>query len=600
MTFVLHGLGVSRGVAIGRAVRLDDGHYEVPRRQVGRAERAAECARLDHATATVHREFDLFKRHIPNDAPTEISALLGVHAMILDDPALTEKPRALILERGMNAEWALSETADDLVAIFEAMDDAYLRERKHDVMQVVGRLRKALAGASPATESQPTQANSDPADALQSDAMRVLVANDLAPADMLQFRATGQGEAQRNTVAFCTEVGGRTSHTAILARSMNVPAVVGVHEASQWINDGDWLIIDGEAGAVIVSPDESVLAAYRKRLDEQRAAQRVLAGSRLRPAITRDGREISLEANIELPDDAIAAMQANASAVGLFRSEFLFMNRGELPGEDEQYEAYRRTVEAMQGRPVTIRTLDIGADKALQSEDARPTLGTENPALGLRAIRYSLSEPEMFRTQLRAMLRAATHGPVRILVPMLSTAAEIDATLGHIQQARIELVERGDAVPPPVPVGGMIEIPAAALAIRAFTQKLDFLSIGTNDLIQYTLAIDRTDADVADLYDPLHPAVLGLIALTIRAGEQAGIDVAVCGEMAGDAQLTRLLLGMGLRHFSMQAAQIPYVKAEILGTRFDEAQQLAAQALEQYDARAIRELLRANQSPGSA
>jgi phosphotransferase system enzyme I (PtsI) len=563
-------------------VRLDDSHYEVPRRQISECDRAAECERLDHATAAVHHEFDLFERHIPADAPTEISALLGVHAMILDDPALTEKPRALILERGMNAEWALAETADDLMAVFEAMDDAYLRERKHDVMQVVGRLRKALAGVSNTTPQ---------ADELQSDALRVLVANDLAPADMLQFRATGQGDAQRSTVAFCTEVGGRTSHTAILARSMNVPAVVGVQEASVWIKDGDWLIIDGEAGAVIVAPDEAVLAAYRTRLDEQRAAQHALSGIRLRPAVTRDGREISLEANIELPDDTSAAMQANASAVGLFRSEFLFMNRSELPNEDEQYEAYRRTVEAMQGRPVTIRTLDIGADKTLQSEDARPTVGTENPALGLRAIRYSLSQPEMFRTQLRAMLRAASHGPLRILVPMLSNAAEIDATLAHIEQARAELVERGCAPPPPVPVGGMIEIPAAALSIRAFTQRLDFLSIGTNDLIQYTLAIDRTDSEVADLYDPLHPAVLGLIAMTIRAGEQAGIDVAVCGEMAGDAQLTRLLLGMGLRHFSMQAAQIPYVKAEILGTSFVDAQELAAIALEQHDARAIRKLL---------
>ena len=578
MSFVLHGIGVSRGIAIGRAVCLDAGHEDITHHTIPLFERGLEQDRFAEAIAVVRAEFEHLKRHVPAGAPPELRALLDVHAMILDDPALTSQSLSLIADRGMNAEWALAETADELAAQFDAMDDPYLRERKHDVLQVVSRVRRALAGADMAARRR-----------ARGDGEQILVASDLSPADMLQYRH--DDPLRPPIAAFCTEFGGRTSHTAILARSMGVPAVVGIADALERIVDDDWIIVDGNAGVIVVAPDAVVLDHYRARVAAQARERAALASIASRQAITQDGRRVHLLANIELPEDAALARAAHAEGVGLFRSEFLFMNRAELPSEEEQFEAYRAAIVGMGGQPVTIRTLDIGADKTLQTEEARDEHAAENPALGLRAIRYSLAEPTMFRTQLRAMLRASAFGPLRILIPMLSSAAEIDAALAHISQVRAELSERGIAMAAHVPVGGMIEVPAAALAIGAFTKRLDFLSIGTNDLIQYTLAIDRADSAVAELYEPLHPAVLMLVAQTIRAGTQAGCEVSVCGEMAGDAQLTELLLGMGLTQFSMHPVQIPYVKSVILDSDYRRAHTLAQTVLTETDARDIRALL---------
>ena len=577
MTFSLHGIGVSRGVAIGRAVCLDAWHQDVAHRSIPVLERGSEQDRFVRALNAVRSEFAHLKLHVPTGAPAELKALLDVHAMLLDDPLLTSQTLLLIAERGMNAEWALVETADELARQFDAMDDPYLRERKHDVLQVVTRVRKALSGAVAERRK------------VQGDVPRILVASDLSPADMLHLRHDDPEQAP--IAAFCTEFGGRTSHTAILARSMDVPAVIGVDDAMARVVDDDWIIVDGNAGVIIVAPDETVLDYYRGRVQAQVGERAALATIHSRPSVTRDGRRIALLANIEMPEDAPMARAANAAGVGLFRSEFLFMNRNDLPGEDEQFEAYRTAVLAMEGAPVTIRTLDIGADKTLQTEEAREAPLTENPALGLRAIRYSLAEPQLFRTQLRAILRASAYGPVRLLIPMLSSAAEIDAALAHITAAMAELAEQGLAFNARLPIGGMIEVPAAALVVRAFTERLDFLSIGTNDLIQYTLAIDRADSTVAEMYDPLHPAVLQLIAHTIREGARAGKDVSVCGEMAGDAQLTLLLLGMGLTQFSMHPVQIPYVKSVLLDADFARAKRLADAVLAETDARVIRRLL---------
>ena len=577
MTFSLHGMGVSRGIAIGRAVCLDAWHQDVTHRAVPVLERGAEEDRFVQAIAAVRAEFAHLKRHVPDGAPAELRALLDVHAMLLDDPLLTSQTLLLIAERGMNAQWALSETADQLASQFDAMDDPYLRERKHDVLQVVARVSKALDGRGLGRPE------------MRGEAGRILIATDLSPADMLQYRH--DDPAQAPIAAFCTEYGGRTSHTAILARSMDVPAVVGVPGALERIVDDDWIIIDGDAGVVIVAPDEKVLDYYRTRVQTQVGERAALSVLTTRPAVTRDGRRIALYANIEMPEDAPLALAANAAGVGLFRSEFLFMNRSSLPDEEEQFEAYRAAVVGMQGKPVTIRSLDVGADKALQAEDARDLQQAENPALGLRAIRYSLAEPQIFHTQLRAILRASAYGPARLLVPMLSSAAEIDATLAHVRAVKAELTDQGIAFDAQLPVGGMIEVPAAALTIGAFTRRLDFLSIGTNDLIQYTLAIDRADSTVAELYDPLHPAVLQLIAHTIREGARAGKEVSVCGEMAGDAQLTLLLLGMGLKQFSMHPVQIPYVKSVLLDADYGHARRLAEAALAETDARVIRRLL---------
>jgi phosphotransferase system enzyme I (PtsI) len=536
--FSLHGTPIGGGIVIGRARVLEPNRLDAERYRVDPDKLPAEVLRFDDALASVRDELALVGAHLPEDAPTEARALLDVHAMILDDPALVEQTRASIREHGWNAEYAFASQAGDLADQFEAIEDAYLRERGRDVQQVAGRVLRALSGSRSVA----------PGDAEQA----VIVATDIAPADMLLLR---------RALGFAIDLGGTTSHTAILARSLNVPAVVGLDRASDIVRDDDWLILDGETGVLIVAPDESVLSEYRHR-----QAASLLELQKLRrligvPALTLDGVAIGLSANIELPGEAEQAWDTGAVGVGLFRSEFLFLNRRTLPSEDEQFEAYSAAVRAMRGRPVTIRTLDVGADKALSLDEAAVP---PNPALGLRAIRYCLAQPEMFLEQLRAILRASAFGPVRILIPMLAHHHEIELALRFIAQAKTQLTQRGQPFAAAVPVGGMIEVPAAALSVSLFARRLDFLSIGTNDLIQYTLAIDRADHAVASLYDPFHPAVLQLISMTIRAARRAGKPISVCGELAGDWTATRLLLGMGLVDFSMHAASLLRVKREVL------------------------------------
>lgn len=547
-SFTLHGIPVSRGIAIGRAhlltpAALDVKHYLVAEEQI-----EAEVQRLQNALAAVHKELQTLWNDLPKDAPTELGAFIDVHALILSDPLISEAPLDIIRSRHYNAEWALLTQTDELSAQFDEIEDPYLRERKADILQVAERVLKVLIGSEPLL---PKAADSD-----EFQARMIVVAHDISPADMLQFR-------DRSFVGFVTDVGGQNSHTAIVARSLDIPAAVGMSQASTLIGQDDWLIIDGDAGVVIANPSTLVLEQYRARQAGLQRARKKLNKLKKTPAITRCGTPVTLLANIELPEDCPFALESGATGVGLFRSEFLFMGRGhKIPSEDEQFEAYRKTVLSMKGRPVTIRTLDIGADKPLDQSDHTAL----NPALGLRAIRYCLAEPQMFLTQLRAILRASAFGRVRILIPMLAHAFEIDQSLAMIAQAKEELRVAGIGYDAGVEVGAMIEIPAAALALPMFVKRLDFLSIGTNDLIQYTLAIDRVDYEVAHLYNPLHPAVLQLIAMTITAGHKAGLDVAVCGEMAGDIKLTRLLLGLGLREFSMHPAQLLSVKQEILAS----------------------------------
>ncbi|CCF97389.1 phosphoenolpyruvate--protein phosphotransferase [Ralstonia solanacearum] len=553
MPFTLHGIPVSRGIAIGRAhmlarAALDVSHYLVDEDRLD-----AEVERLRAARAAVRAELVQLKRELPADAPEEMGAFLDVHRMILDDALLAQVPETLIRQRRYNAEWALTTQLEELMRQFGEIEDEYLRERKADIEQVVERILKVLAGA-PVLAPAPVAAGGDP------DAGMIVVAHDIAPADMLQFR--GQTFA-----GFVTDLGGRTSHTAIVARSLDIPAAVGVHNASTLIRQDDHIIIDGDNGIVIVDPSSAILEEYRHRRSESELQKKRLERLRHTPTVSLDGTQIDLLANIEMPEDAAAALAAGAVGVGLFRSEFLFMNRRDaLPDEEEQFVAYRTAVESMKGLPVTIRTIDIGADKPLDVRDGRDDQfeTAPNPALGLRAIRWSLSEPAMFLTQLRALLRASAFGPVKILVPMLAHAREIDQTLELIERAKASLDADGLAYDPTIKVGAMIEIPAAVLILPVFLRRMDFLSIGTNDLIQYTLAIDRADNAVAHLYDPLHPAVLQLIARTIQEGHRAGRPVSVCGEMAGDATMTRLLLGMGLTEFSMQPSQLLSVKQQIL------------------------------------
>ncbi|MET0321375.1 MAG: phosphoenolpyruvate--protein phosphotransferase [Duganella sp.] len=548
-SFTLHGIPVSRGIAIGRAHKLAPAALDVKHYLVAEEHLEAEVLRLQQALAQVHKELQTLWNELPKDAPTELGAFIDVHALILSDPMISEAPLDIIRARHYNAEWALLTQIDELSAQFDEIEDPYLRERKADIQQVAERVLKVLLGTEQILPA--VRADDD-----EFQAQMIIVAHDISPADMLQFR-------DRSFIGFVTDVGGQNSHTAIVARSLDIPAAVGMSGASTLIEQDDWLIIDGDAGVVIANPSVLVLEQYRDRQNAAIRARKKLSKLRKTPAVTRDGTQITLLANIELPDDCPAALEAGANGVGLFRSEFLFMGRNsKIPSEDEQFEQYKKAVLAMKGRPVTIRTLDIGADKPLDQSEHTAL----NPALGLRAIRYCLAEPQIFLSQLRAILRASAFGKVRILIPMLAHAFEIDQSLAMIAQAKAELREENIKFDDTVDVGAMIEIPAAALALPMFVKRMNFLSIGTNDLIQYTLAIDRVDYEVAHLYNPLHPAVLQLIAMTIAAGHKAGIDVAVCGEMAGDVKLTRLLLGLGLREFSMHPAQLLSVKQEILNS----------------------------------
>ena len=555
MSIQVFGLPVSRGVAIGRAVlvassRVDVAHYFVAAERVDH-----EIDRLRQARDAVAAELTTLQRDLPAEAPAEPSALLDVHLMLLHDEALTGATKTWIRERHYNAEWALSAQLEVMARQFDEMEDDYLRERKADIEQVVERLLRLLATDDPAAGIAGMAGARD----FAGEDPLVLVANDVAPADMIQFKRSV-------FTGFVTDVGGRNSHTAIVARSMDIPAVVGAREASRLIRQDDWLVIDGDAGVVIVNPSRIVLEEYRFRQRQSELERARLDRLRHTPAVTLDGEAVELLANIELPGDAPAAVAAGAVGVGLFRSEFLFMNRdGELPDEEEQFEAYRAAVLAMQGLPVTIRTVDVGADKPLDRMSPQELRHEHalNPALGLRAIRWSLSEPGMFRQQLRAILRASAFGKVRILLPMVAHLSEIRQTLDALARARQQLDDAGRAYGR-VEVGAMIEIPAAALMIDRFLEHFDFVSLGTNDLIQYTLAIDRADESVAHLYDPWHPAVLQLVARTIGQARAMGKDVSVCGEMAGDVDFTALLLAMGLRSFSMHPSQIASVKQRIL------------------------------------
>ncbi len=543
MSFILQGIGVSEGIAIGHAhlaapAALEVMHYLIPKNQVDK-----EIARLDSAFAVVRTEFEALQQSVVDGhARAEFSAFLDLHLMILEDPTLSESTRSMIEQTHCNAEWAMTQQMQVLLAQFEEIEDAYLRERKADVVQVVERVLKAMLG-HPGYLPIASKLTGD----------SILVAHDLSPADVMQYK-------QHQFIAFLTDLGSLTSHTAIVARSLNIPSIVALHHAHQLILENDCLIVDGTQGITIVNPDKYVLDEYRLRQGELQLERKKLQRIKSVAAVTLDGTPIDLYANIELPEDIEQVKESGATGIGLFRSEFLFLNRDDLPSEDEQFEAYHAVAVKMHKQPVVIRTFDLGADKSLKGS----TQAAANPALGLRAIRLSLAEPQMFHTQLRAILRTSNYGEIRILVPMLSNVMEIDQTLYHIECAKQSLREEKIAFNEQIKVGGMIEIPAAALCLELFMRKLDFLSIGTNDLIQYTLAVDRIDDTVAHLYDPFHPAILWLVSHIIQTARRAKVPVSICGEMAGDKQFTRLLLGFGLQQFSMYPAQLLTVKNQIL------------------------------------
>lgn len=570
MSFILHGVGVSDGIAIGRAhlasfAALNIPHYQLPKEQVD-----AELTRLNRAISTVRLELETLRNSAASGTgPAEFNAFLELHQMLLDDPMFSQAALDIVKQAQCNAEWAIARQMEILVARFEEIEDAYLRERKSDVTQITERVLKVLLG-HPGYTPPP----------VKHDGFDILVAHDLSPADVMQYK-------QHQFSAFLTDMGGPTSHTAIIARSLNVPSIVAMQHAQQLIHENDNLIVDGNQGIVIINPDKYILAEYRLKQNQLELEKRKLWRLRSVAAVTRDGTPVELLANIELPQEVERAKEYGATGIGLFRSEFLFLNRDDLPDEEEQFEAYATVIKGMHGSPVVIRTFDLGADKNLRSAYRM----APNPALGLRAIRMSLAEPGMFLVQLRAILRASSLGHTQILIPMLSSSREVDQTLQMIEFAKQSLRDENKPFDETIRIGCMVEIPATALSLELFMRKLDFLSIGTNDLIQYTLAIDRTDETVAHLFDPLHPAILRLLARIIQSAAKTGIPVSICGEMAGDAKYTRLLLGMGLRQFSMYPTQLLTVKREVLDSHLPDTARLTQKILKLDEPEKIHDLL---------
>jgi phosphotransferase system enzyme I (PtsI) len=563
----VHGLGVSDGIAIGKAYVLRQEMPDIPEYNVMRDQIDAEVARFTGAVQAARAQLESIRNHIPANAPPEAASFIQTHLLILEDRMICAAPIDTIRRKQHNAEWALKAQAERLIEVFENMDDPYLRNKKTDVQQVVDRILRTLL-----THEHDQH--------VRLRAGEIVVANDLTPADTVMLK-------HHRVRAFVTDLGGPISHTAILARSLGIPAIVSAHSATRYVRHGEELIVDGKRGLVIVGADDPVLAEYRARQKRVVEARRLLNRLRTSPAVTRDGLRVGLHANIELMADVKAAVAARADGIGLYRTEFLFMNRAAPPNEEEQFRAYAKVARALGRKPVTIRTLDLGADKQVDGGRAGGAPVANNPALGLRAVRLCLHDTAMFRPQLRAILRASAFGRVRMMIPMLSSQDELFRVLDLVDETKAELKRAGENFNARIPIGGMIEVPAAAVSADLFAPYLDFFSIGTNDLIQYTLAIDRVDDAVNYLYDPLHPAVLRLIRMTIQSGRQARIPVAMCGEMAGDPRYTRLLLGLGLTEFSMHPARLLEIKKLVRSSRARTLSRAANKILKARNALAV-------------
>ncbi|MBK8183659.1 MAG: phosphoenolpyruvate--protein phosphotransferase [Candidatus Competibacteraceae bacterium] len=579
MPLSLQGIGVSRGYAIGRTYLLQRNQPEITEYTIPDAIVEDEVQRFLNSLDLARKQLQDIRTRVPLSATSDATAFIDTHLLMLGDVSFTEAPINLIRSLKCNAEWALKIQQDSLVRVFEEMDDPYLRTRKDDVEHVARRVQRIL------TSEDPSYLNDAGYSELSSNRLegRIIVADDLTPADTILMQHQG-------VLAFVTEYGGPLSHTAILARSLGIPAVVGARNARNYLGNNEPVIVDGRLGVILVELDERILRYYRHKQNEERRQQRELNKLKGKPAVTRDGVTVALQANIELPEDAAAVREVTADGVGLYRTEFLFMNRRDVPDEEEHLASYLHVLKVLDGSPVTIRTADLGADKQVDGGRGGPVC--TNPALGLRAIRMCLKDLTMFRPQLRAILRASAHGPVRMMIPMLSAIQEVFQVMRLVAETKQELRGRGLAFDEKIPIGGMIEVPAAAVCASQFARYMDFLSIGTNDLIQYTLAIDRVDDEINYLYDPLHPAVLMLVRNTIRAGQRAGIPVSLCGEMAGDPRYTRLLLGLGLTQFSMHPTGVLEIKRAVQDCHVGELTQTVQRLLQTTDAAKYAELLK--------
>ena len=567
-SFNLHGVSVSNGIAIGKAHLISNALLEVVHFQLSANETLKEIKRLSNAINEVKKDLLKIKNQLKNNSSEEFIAFIDTHLMILNDKNLSEKSKKIISKDKCNAEWALKKQMDFVINKFEQIEDEYIKERKNDVIQVVERILKVLLG-------HPNQTNQ-----INNESSTILVAHDISPADALQFK-------KHQYAAFLTDVGGSTSHTAILARSLNIPSIVALQTARSLIKNNEKIIVDGNQGIVIVNPSKDILEEYQDRQNLWKIEQKKLTKIKNIQCKTLNNERIELLANIEVPSDISSVNKNKASGIGLFRTEFLFMNRKELPDEEEQFKIYKSVVKSMKGKTVVIRTLDSGADKLTSADTAI----SSNPALGLRAIRLCLSEPQLFNIQLKAILRASKFGKIKILIPMLSSLPELRQTKLLIERAKQSLDNKKTLYDRKIKIGGMIEVPAVAINADIFADELDFISIGTNDLIQYTLAIDRTDDRLSHLYNSLHPAVLKLINLTIKAGKKYGKEVSICGEMAGDPKLTRLLLGMGLKHFSMHPSRILSVKKQVLNSNTQKLKASSARVLKEKESENIETLI---------
>ena len=565
MSISISGIGISHGIAIGTVYRLEQGDIEVYEAAIPKELVEDEISRFRRSVRTARQQLKAIRNSIPETTPADITDFIDTHLLMLEDSLLTAAPVELIRQRQCNAEWALKIQRDALAKVFDEMDDPYLRTRKDDVDHVVTRILRILIGK---------ETHTGPQDSTRLHGAIVL-AHDLTPAEAALLRHQG-------IAGFVTESGGPLSHTAILARSLGLPAIVGTHITPHQIRDGDTVILDAAQGVLLADVDSATLRDYRRRQRQQHKHRMELNRLRNEPAVTGDGVRIHLVANVELREDVLAARRAGAEGIGLYRTEFLFMNRSDIPDEEEQLKQYLSVMKTLKGLPITIRTLDLGSDKECGAESPSEHISV-NPALGLRAIRLCLKYADLFRPQLRAILRASAKGPVCMMIPMLSSAYELNEVMALIDDVRQELQRERLAFDWNMPIGGMIEVPAAALSATLFARKLDFLSIGTNDLIQYTLAIDRVDDEVTYLYDPLHPAVLRLIKMVIDAGQQYDVPVAMCGEMAGDTRYTRLLLGMGLTDFSVHPTALLEVKDVIHHSRVADVTDTVNNILKQDD-----------------
>ena len=568
INFNLNGIPVSSGISIGKAKLLTHALMEVEHYTLDKKEIKNEIKRFNKAITAVKNDLNKIKNNLLKNNQIEFETFINTHLLLLKDKNFSKKPIDIIQDSSCNAEWAIKISLDEVVSRFDQISDPYLRERKLDVIQVAERITKYLLGHPGGQIGSHVEPNS------------ILVAHDISPADAIQFK-------QIKYAGFITEVGGTNSHTAILARSLNIPSIVGSKLAKNIINNDDLVILDGDEGVAIINPNQKILDQYKNKKMAWAIEQKKLQKIKKIACNSSDGETIKLMANIEDSRDIKSVKDSNADGIGLFRTEFLFMNREDLPNEEEQFQSYKSIVKSMRGREVIIRTLDSGADKMTAADKKE----TSNPALGLRAIRLCLSEPRLFMTQLRAILRASYFGKIKILIPMISSIQELKQVKLLIERAKLSLSKEKIKYDENIEIGGMIEVPAVAINADFFAKELDFLSIGTNDLIQYTLAIDRTDDSVSHLYNSIHPSVLKLMALTINAAKKHNKEVAVCGEMAGDTKLTKLLLAMGLTNFSMHPASILQVKQKILETNIKKIKPLSSKILKSTDSDSIESII---------